>query len=525
MHRIILILLFFPFIIYSQLADYELEFTSFSQDYLEMQNTSSAIANSNAFSVSAWVNPQSNTNHGGIVGFRNNIDADFYLLQLQNTNNVEARFRNSTGVNYDIIANGILDFNQWQHLTFTYDGSYIRLYKNGIIVDSTVASGNIMQSAESLRVGSLNYQGLEFYFIGRIDEVRLWKVCLSSTEISNWMCAEIDQAHPDFINLMGYWRLNEGQGIIAYDQTNANDGTLINAVATYQNATSCFASSVSLPKTYVPDDNFEAYLEANGMGDGIALNDSVFTSAIDTVLDLDVYNQSIADLTGIEDFSGLIALKCAGNQLTSLNVAYNTALELLSCSGNQLTSLDIINNDSLVQLYCNDNQITFLNVSNNSILQVLAFSDNQVANIDLSQNSALWDLYCSNNLLTELDVSHNGNLAGLSCPNNPNLVSLDIRNGNNINMLLEATSLPSIFCIDVDDVAWSTANWTVANLNIDSQHYFSNDCSVTNVKEYIINQEYFKEIDLLGREIKAKKNQFFFYIYDDGAVEKKMILE
>ena len=27
--------------------------------------------------------------------------------------------------------------------------------------------------------------------------------------------------------------------------------------------------------TYVPDDNFENYLEANGMGDGIALNDSV----------------------------------------------------------------------------------------------------------------------------------------------------------------------------------------------------------------------------------------------------------
>ena len=26
-------------------------------------------------------------------------------------------------------------------------------------------------------------------------------------------------------------------------------------------------------KTYVPDDNFENYLEANGMGDGVALNE------------------------------------------------------------------------------------------------------------------------------------------------------------------------------------------------------------------------------------------------------------
>ena len=34
--------------------------------------------------------------------------------------------------------------------------------------------------------------------------------------------------------------------------------------------------------TYVPDDNFEAYLENNGMGNGIQYDDSVFTSAIET---------------------------------------------------------------------------------------------------------------------------------------------------------------------------------------------------------------------------------------------------
>jgi plastocyanin len=61
-------------------------------------------------------------------------------------------------------------------------------------------------------------------------------------------------------------------------------------------------------KTYVPDDNFENYLEANGMGDGIALNDNILTSAIDTVTNLDVSFQNILDLTGIEDFTSLIDL-------------------------------------------------------------------------------------------------------------------------------------------------------------------------------------------------------------------------
>ena len=62
-------------------------------------------------------------------------------------------------------------------------------------------------------------------------------------------------------------------------------------------------------KTYVPDDNFENYLENNGLGDGVYLNDSVFTSAIDTLLLLDIpANSGVADLIGIEDFTALTSL-------------------------------------------------------------------------------------------------------------------------------------------------------------------------------------------------------------------------
>ena len=41
--------------------------------------------------------------------------------------------------------------------------------------------------------------------------------------------------------------------------------------------------------TYVPDDNFEDYLENNGMGDGVLNNDSVLTSNISSVNDLHMY--------------------------------------------------------------------------------------------------------------------------------------------------------------------------------------------------------------------------------------------
>ena len=429
MKNILLLLLScIPFFGISQ-TDYELEFNSATQDYVEMPNVSSVIANSTTFSISCWVNPQSNTNHGGIIGFRNNTDADFYLLQMQNTNTIEARFRNSSGANYDILANNILDFGQWQHLAFTYDGSYIRLYKNGVIVDSTAANGTITQTNQSFKLGSLDWGTTGFYLNGRLDEVRLWDVALSQTEINNWMCIPIDLTHPYYSNLMGYWRLNEGTGTTITDlSTNGNNGTLINNPV-WQPSTTCFGN-VTPQLTYVPDHNFEAYLENNGMGNGIPYDSSVFTSAIDTLIYLDLSfgagsATGIFDLTGIEDFSALTYLDCSYNQITSLDVSSNIALTYLDCQNNWLTNLNVSQNTALTYLDCWDNDLTFLDVSNNTSLDTLDCGTNQLSSLDVSQNPSLIFLRCFINQITSLDVSHNLLLNVLRCSANQ-LTVLDV---------------------------------------------------------------------------------------------------
>jgi len=185
-------------------------------------------------------------------------------------------------------------------------------------------------------------------------------------------------------------------------------------------------------QTYVPDDNFEQSLI--NLGYDNVLDNYVITSSIDTVTVLEVYQQNISDLTGIEDFTALTVLDCEDNQLTSLDVSQNTALTVLSTEVNQLTSLD------------------------------------------LSNNTALTDLWCYSNQLTTLDVSNNTALILLSCGNNQ-LTSLDLRNGNNTNMTTTwVANNPNLTCINVDDAAWSTANWVVSNMHFDPQHYFSEQC-------------------------------------------------
>jgi hypothetical protein len=99
--------------------------------------------------------------------------------------------------------------------------------------------------------------------------------------------------------------------------------------------------------TLIPDPNFEQAL-IDLAYDTAPINGSVPTANISGVTYLDVFNNNITDLTGIEDFTALTFLSCVLNQLTSLDVSTNTALMYLYCGQNPLTSLDVRNgNNSL----------------------------------------------------------------------------------------------------------------------------------------------------------------------------------
>ena len=267
--------------------------------------------------------------------------------------------------------------------------------------------------------------------------------------------------------------------------------------------------------TYVPDDNFEAYLEANGMGNGIANDDYVTTANINNVLDLSVDGENIADLTGIEDFTDLMGLECRYNQITSLDITQNTDLVSLRCYGNLLTSIDVSQNINLTFLNVGSpqdlvgNQLTSLDISNNISLESLACSSNQIECLDISNNTALTALYCNYNSLEKLNTK-NGNWA--------NIVELDATNNNNL------------LCVEVDNITVSTTSpngdWYFDSFTtITTNCNYSNPCAtVSAIQEHTTNKELLKVTDLLGRETK-QTNQPLFYIYDDGTVEKRIVIE
>lgn len=273
--------------------------------------------------------------------------------------------------------------------------------------------------------------------------------------------------------------------------------------------------------TYVPDDNFEAYLESYGMGNGILNDDSVLTANISGVMYLSVPYLGIADLTGIEDFTALISLNCIDNELTFLNLSQNVNLVSVLCSINHITSLDLSGNPSLQTLYCNHNPLVSLNLSQNVNLETLGCFDTELSSIDLSQNSTLNIFRCYNTQLTSLDLSHNA-ITFFIANNNP-LKCVNIKNGYNSYIQSSGFSTfncPQLTCIEVDDEVYSSSNWT----NIDGQSYFStnclNPCELEVEEIAIAPKTVVKIVDIFGREVEYKANTLLLYIYTDGTQER-----
>ena len=223
--------------------------------------------------------------------------------------------------------------------------------------------------------------------------------------------------------------------------------------------------SADCDTVYIPDANFETYLEthntigeivalgdASSMGDG-SLNNLVSKSKAELVTDLNVNDSNISSLQGIEAFTNLEILFCQRNQITNLDVSQNLALLELECESNPFTTLDVSNNTALKVLGCSDTNLSSIDVSNNLQLEAIWFTNNNISSLNLDVNTAL-------------------RTYGLS--NNP-LVFMSIQNGNNASMsYIEAQNLPELTCIQVDDENasyLSQSNWVV-----DPSISFANDC-------------------------------------------------
>ena len=90
------------------------------------------------------------------------------------------------------------DWNQWNHLAATWDGTTLRQYLNGVLVDSIPFSGPIANTAANLTIG-INSGVWSTAFTGKFDDIKIYNHALSAAEVSQLAGAVVSGC----VNLQG----------------------------------------------------------------------------------------------------------------------------------------------------------------------------------------------------------------------------------------------------------------------------------------------------------------------------------
>ena len=140
-----------------------------------------------AITINFWVNDTFTVNYE--IPFRKEsstgiVYAFFGRISVA-TNSLTVQFDTSAGLAYTQSQSFPGSAADWKMITFTYDGSDIYNYVNGVLNDSDTQTGTVDNSAEPFCLGGKCAYGGGYanYFTGNIDELGMWNRSMNSTEV------------------------------------------------------------------------------------------------------------------------------------------------------------------------------------------------------------------------------------------------------------------------------------------------------------------------------------------------------
>ncbi|MEP6594360.1 MAG: LamG-like jellyroll fold domain-containing protein [Ginsengibacter sp.] len=230
-----------------------LALTTFSQslsfngtnNYVNLTNDTTLHLNS--FTLEAWIKPggigaTTSTGSGGITAIpiitKGRGEADTppnvnmnYFLGMDGSKKLTADFEESSGPNHPIVSKAVILDNVWTHVAASYEAvsAVWKLYINGVLDTTKDLGSNKIPAGVSIQpaaIGSsLNSTSVAAgFFKGEIDEVRIWNIVRSGTEILNNYKAEVSSGS----GLVARYGLNDNTGTQAFNSITGINGTLIN---------------------------------------------------------------------------------------------------------------------------------------------------------------------------------------------------------------------------------------------------------------------------------------------------------
>jgi chitodextrinase len=141
----------------------------------------------NAMTLEAWVNPST-----ALIGWQDVVykeDDNYYLMGSSSSLGRPAAGGRFDGAYGEVFGAGQLTANTWTHIAATYDGTTLKLYVNGALVSSKAQTGALATSSNALSIGGDNIYGQ--YFVGLIDEVRIYNTALTQAQVQTDMATSL----------------------------------------------------------------------------------------------------------------------------------------------------------------------------------------------------------------------------------------------------------------------------------------------------------------------------------------------
>lgn len=134
-----------------------------------------------------------------------------------------------------------INLNQTYHVAMVYDGDTLKFYRDGCLMSEIKATGNLIQNSWETSIGFYSPQLFpNENFIGYINEVRIWNVARTQTEIQTYMNSSLPNpsTQPGLLAYYNFYNLINKQGNAAWNgtlggsasinQTNPNCNAIIN---------------------------------------------------------------------------------------------------------------------------------------------------------------------------------------------------------------------------------------------------------------------------------------------------------
>jgi hypothetical protein len=169
---------------------------------------------------------------GSIQSFMslNNSSSQYFELGIGVGGAIRVVARNTTA--FANAGGSAIAINTWYHVAAVFiSDSDRKLYVNGVEQSLGAITGVTFFTPARLLFGLTRTSSPIYYLTGGIDDARLWNTARTEAEIQANMNQELIGNET---GLVGYWKLDEGNGLTAYDSTsNANNGTITGATWDY----------------------------------------------------------------------------------------------------------------------------------------------------------------------------------------------------------------------------------------------------------------------------------------------------